>query len=76
MTEYQFTLHISTEEYLQFYEGLAKSIQVTSHCGKIIQFPAEKMREFILNEGVHGHFVISLDNNNKFLAVKKLNDYQ
>jgi hypothetical protein len=32
MTE--FTLHLSAEEYLQYYEGVAKSIQVQSLCGK------------------------------------------
>lgn len=71
MTEYEFTLHLSTEEYLHFYKGLATSIQVMSHCGKTIRFPAEKMREFVLAEGVHGVFKIQLDSHNKFLSVKR-----
>lgn len=72
MTEFEFDLHLSAEEYLKYYEGLAKAIQVRSFCGKTIQFPADKMREFVSSEGVHGSFVMQLDANNKFLSVKKI----
>ena len=71
MTEFEFTLHLSAEEYLQYYEGRVNSIQVQSRCGKIIQFPADKMREFVLNEGVHGTFILQLDNKNKVLSLRK-----
>lgn len=71
MTEFEFTLHLSAEEYLQYYEGLAKSIQVRTRCGKTIQFPAEKMREFVLKDGVHGMFIMTLDNKNKVLSLLK-----
>jgi len=72
MTEYEFTLHFTAEEYLQYYEGLAKFIQVRSKCGKTIQFSADKMREFVLSDGVHGTFIMKLDDNNKFLSVRRL----
>ena len=72
MIEYEFTLHLSADEYLQFYEGVAKAIQVRSHCGKIIQFHAEKMRRFVLQDGVHGVFIIQLDDQNKFLSIRRL----
>ena len=72
MTKYEFTLHFSAEEYLQYYEGIAKAIQVRSHCGKLIQFSADKMREFVLSDGVHGVFEMRLDKNNKFLSIIKI----
>ena len=72
MTEYEFMLHFSADEYLQYYEGIAKSVQVQSECGKLIQFPADKLREFVLSGGIHGRFVIKLDNKNKFLSIKRL----
>ena len=72
MTKYEFTLHFSAEEYLQYYEGIAKAIQVRSHCGKLIQFSADKMREFVLSDGVHGVFEVRLDKNNKFLSIIKI----
>lgn len=72
MTKFEFTLHFSTEECLQYYEGRAKFIQVRSKCGKLIQFPADKMREHILRDGVHGHFVMSLDDKNKFISLIRI----
>ena len=72
MTAYEFNLHLSAEEYLHYYKGAATSIQVKSFCGKIIQFPAEKMRQYVLAEGIHGTFSICLDNSNKFVSVKKI----
>ncbi|MCW8900603.1 MAG: DUF2835 domain-containing protein [Gammaproteobacteria bacterium] len=72
MTEFEFTLHLSAEDYLQYYEGRAKFIQVKSRCGKIIQFPADKVREFVLKEGVHGSFKIQLNDDNKFLSIKRI----
>ena len=72
MTEYEFTLHLSAEEYLSYYEGIAKAIQVESRRGKIIQFPADKMREFVLSDGVHGTFKMKLDNNNKISSITRL----
>lgn len=71
MTEFEFTLHLSAEEYLQYYEGVVNAIQVRSSCGKIIQFPADKMRKFVLKDGVHGSFIIQLDDNNKMLSVRR-----
>lgn len=70
--KFEFNLHLSAEEYLQYYQGVAKAIQVTSRCGKKIQFSADKMRPFVLKDGVHGSFVIALDENNKFLSVSRI----
>lgn len=72
MTEYEFTVYFSADEYLQYYSGAAKAVQVTSRCGKTIQFPADKMREFVSATGIHGHFIIQLDNNNKFISLKRV----
>jgi len=72
MTEFEFNLHLSAEDYLQYYEGTANSIQVRSTCGKTIQFPAEKMRNFVLRDGIHGTFIIQLGNKNKFISIRRL----
>ena len=72
MIELEFELHLSAEEYLQYYQGLAKAIHVRSKCGKTMQFSADKMRQFVLQEGIHGTFIMQLDDNNKFLSVRKI----
>ena len=71
MIQYEFTLHLSADEYLQYYEGVARAIQVRSRCGKTIQFPADKMRKFVFKEGVHGTFIMQLDEQNKFLSLQR-----
>lgn len=72
MTEYEFNLYLSADEYLQYYEGVATAIQVRSRCGKTIEFSADKMRPFVLKDGVQGTFVIRLDNKNKFISIRKI----
>lgn len=72
MIEYEFSLHLSAEEFLQYYEGVAKFIQVQSRCGKTLQFPADKMRKFVLKDGIHGSFIIQLNKNNKFVSIRRL----
>lgn len=72
MIEYEFNLHLTADEYLYFYEGVAKAIHVRSKCGKTIQFPAEKMRQFVLTDGIHGSFVMKLDDANKFISVTRV----
>ncbi len=72
MIDYEFILHLSAEEYLHYYTGAAKAIQVQSRCGKTIRFPAEKMREFVLSDGVHGSFIMQLDDEEKISSIKRL----
>ena len=70
--EYEFEIHLSAEEYLQYYQGVVRAIQVRSKCGKRIQFAADKIRPFVLADGIHGTFKLQLGLNNKFLAIKKI----
>ncbi len=72
MIEYEFSLHISSDEYLHYYQGVAKAVQVRTECGKLIQFSADKIRQFVLEDGVHGRFIIRLDNKHKFLSVRRI----
>ena len=70
--EYEFEIHLSAEEYLQYYQGVVNSVQVRSKCGKRIQFSADKIRPFVMSDGIHGRFKIQLGANNKFLGLKRI----
>ncbi len=72
MTEYEFSLHISTEEYRKFYAGAVQHVQVRSRCGTVIRFPAAKLRPFLLPEGIHGVFRLRLGSNNKMLSLDRI----
>jgi hypothetical protein len=70
--EYKFELHLSAEEYLQYYQGVVQSVQVRSQCGKRIQFSADKLRPFVMPDGIHGTFIVQLGAKNKFLGISRI----
>lgn len=69
MLEFEFELHLTAEEYLQYYQGRVNYIQVRSNNGQIIQFSADKIRPFITSYGISGSFILKLDKNNKFISL-------
>jgi len=66
-----FGLSLSYEDYLEYYQGIARNVRVRAHNGQIIVFPAAKLRPFLVHNGVHGQFVISFDENNKFVSLER-----
>ncbi len=71
-TTLRFSLHISQEEALRYYQGSAKSVVVRAENGQRLQFPAEHIRPFIDQKGVQGIFSISFDNDNKLIGLKRI----
>lgn len=67
-----FTLHISAHEYLEYYSGAARNVATVAHDGRTIKFPANILRPFVAQDGIHGQFVIEFDADNKFVAINKL----
>ena len=68
----QFKLHISADDYLQYYSGQATSVSVVSIDGQRIEFPAEHLRQFVVAEGIDGYFELCFDENNRFKQIKRL----
>jgi len=71
-TELRFRMSISLQEASRYYEGRAQSVKVLAENGQTIRFPAQHIRPFIDQQGVHGYFSISFDDNHKLLAINKL----
>jgi hypothetical protein len=71
-TTLRFSLHISRDEVLRYYQGSASSVIVRAENGQRLQFPAEHIRPFIDQHGVQGLFSISFDNDNKLIGIKRL----
>ena len=74
MREYRFRLAISAEEYLAYYQGAANQVVTTAANGLRLQFPADSLRSFVTREGVHGVFVLRVDENNKLQAIERVGD--
>ena len=69
---FYFRLQLSRERFLSYYQGTASSVQVTSECGRRLQFPAARLRPFLLHGGISGRFRLTIDDNNRFLRLEKL----
>ncbi len=68
-------LSISSEEYLKWYRGQARSVSAVSRCGQRVSFPVDSLRPFISHEGVSGSFEIAFDVSvvpNKLCSIKRL----
>jgi hypothetical protein len=72
MNRYVFQLHITAEQYLDYYRGMAHSVVVRATSGQIVQFPAARLQRFVTTEGVHGSFVLVCDDQNKFVELQRL----
>jgi len=72
MTSMRFSLNISAEQYERYYQGSARSVIVTTEDGRTLKFPANALQQFVTHEGIHGHFEILFDHNNKLSKVQRI----
>ena len=72
MNEIRFSLNLSAERYLAFYQGAAQQVSVRAHDGRRLQFPASVLRPFVGHDGVHGEFAIQFDAANKFQGIRRV----
>lgn len=74
-SEFRFSLSITREKYLNYYQGSATSVQTYTENGLLIQFPASALTPWVTHQGIQGHFVIKFDDNNKLICLDKLAEF-
>ncbi|MEE4637521.1 MAG: DUF2835 domain-containing protein [Wenzhouxiangella sp.] len=72
MKEYLFSLNISAEEYLRYYQGQAVAVVVTDSLGRTIRFPANALRSHVGHNGVHGRFRLVTDDDLKLQRLERI----
>ncbi|MGR5237790.1 DUF2835 domain-containing protein [Vibrio alfacsensis] len=72
MNQYYFSLNISYQAFLSHYSGAASSVHVMTDNGLRLQLAASKLRPFLSQLGIRGHFRLTTDQNNKFLKLETL----
>ncbi len=72
MQEIRFYLRLSPEAYQAYYRGAARSVTVTAEDGRLIQFPAERLRPFYSHGGVQGRFLLRIDDQNRFQELVRI----
>ena len=72
MNRYVFTLQVSPEKYLGYYQGKIRQVIVRCTTGQTVQFPASLLQKFVAPEGIHGNFVLTSDENHKIIGLERL----
>ncbi len=68
----RFSLNISPEAFLRYYQGTASVVVVQADDGLRVQIPANSLRSFVSQQGIVGRFELELDQNSKLINLKKL----
>jgi hypothetical protein len=68
----RFTLNLSPEQYLSYYQGHARRVSLIADDGRRVEFPANALRPFVSQQGVQGDFELLIDDNNRLLNIKRL----
>ncbi|MCW8887495.1 MAG: DUF2835 domain-containing protein [Gammaproteobacteria bacterium] len=71
-SEIIFSLNISADEVLRYYQGAASMVSTRSIDGRSVRFPASRLRPFMTVSGVKGYFAISFDDNHKFIEMRQI----
>jgi hypothetical protein len=69
--KYYFTIKITTDEFLPYYQGAIQNVVVTTTQGIKVQFPAMHLRKYLTANGIQGSFCLQTQQN-KFLSLSKL----
>ena len=69
--KYYFSLNITANEFLPYYQGTIKNVVVTTTQGIKVQFPAMHLRKHLTASGINGYFCLQTQQN-KFLSLSKL----
>ena len=69
---YRFSIQLSQEQFLRYYQGSAGAVQVYSECGQRLRFPASRLRPFLTHTGIQGRFQLTTNADNRFVDLKQL----
>lgn len=67
-----FELNLSAEKMMGYYRGQIKTVVARATNGQSVQFPASALQKHVLQDGVHGHFRMEFDEQNKFVGLERL----
>lgn len=65
-------LHIPADVIHSYYNGAAREVVATARDGRVVRFPANILRPFVMHDGVHGEFEIEFDANHRFVAIRRV----
>ncbi len=73
MKQIAVSLYLSTKQVEEYYRGKARYVVVEAVDGRIVQLPIKVLHSFILEDGINGDFLVTTDDNYKFVSIDRLN---
>lgn len=67
----RFSLNLSSDQYLRYYRGAARAVQVRAEDGRMVRFPAAALRPFVTHDGVQGEFELILGEDDRLLELRR-----
>lgn len=71
MDEIRFALSLSADEFLPYYRGEVKNVQVTALDGRRLRFPARVLIPYLGHDGIRGRFVLRYDAAGRFHSIER-----
>jgi hypothetical protein len=72
MNRYEFYLRITADQYLDYYRGTARNVWAQCTTGQNVQFPASLLQQFVTDDGIRGHFVLSCDEHHRHSHLERV----
>ncbi|MEE2715079.1 MAG: DUF2835 family protein [Verrucomicrobiota bacterium] len=73
MKQIAISLYLSSKQVEEYYRGKARHVVVEAVDGRIVQLPINVLHSFILQDGINGDFVVTTDDDHKFVSINRLN---
>ncbi len=72
MQKMRFYLDISAQQYLSYYNGSAKIINVQTDYGRTLKFPASELQKYVTRSGTQGRFEIEFNEQYKLVSLSRV----
>ncbi len=72
MQKMRFSVNISAERYLSYYQGAAKFVWVVTEDGRSLKFPASELQKFVTHDGIKGRFQIVFNDQRKLVSLERI----
>lgn len=72
MNKYYFSINLSYERFLPFYQGAVDTVQVVDDANRRIDLPAKHFRQYLTRDGIVGRFELITQSDGKFIALNRI----
>ena len=65
-------ISIPAHEFIALYQGTKRDVQAVARDGTRVQFPANRLRQFVTDTGVEGSFRLAFSRDHRFLGITQI----